>query len=120
MKTVKGFTKLGLVFGMAAALAACGGGPSDAEVRKVIEDQVASELEQVSGIAGVKDSGMEEMVSSMMPKIENISPQGCKSSDNDAYLCTVEVTATMMGQTQTNMQDLRLKKNKSGEWKIIR
>ena len=119
MNAVKGFTKLGLVCVMAAMLAACGGAPSDAEVRQALEDQVKNELAQIPGLSDLQDSGMQEMVASMMPKIENISPQGCESADNDAYLCTVEVTVSIMGQTQTNMQDVRLKKNKSGEWKIV-
>ncbi|MBO1519932.1 hypothetical protein [Oceanisphaera pacifica] len=56
----------------------------------------------------------------MMPKVEDISPQGCEAADNDVYLCTVEATVTMMGVEKKEMQDFRFKKNSEGDWKVIR
>ena len=118
MKAVKSITKLGLVFGLAAVLTACGGAPSDAEVRKALEAQIQSDMNQVTG--GLKGTGLDGAMDGMMPKIDNISPQGCEAAGNDIYNCTVEATVTMMGMKQTNMQNINLKKNKDGEWKIVR
>ena len=120
MKVIKNITKLGLVFGLVGALAACGGAPSDAEVRKALEEQIQQDLKQVSGISGLAGSGFEDIAENMMPKIDNISPQGCESAANDIYNCTVEATITVMGIQQTNMQEISFKKNKAGEWKVVR
>lgn len=118
MKAVKSVTKLGLVFGLAAVLTACGGAPSDAEVRKALEEQIQSDMNQVTG--GLKGAGLGDAMDSMMPKIDNISPQGCEEAANDIYNCTVEATITVMGMQQTNMQEFSFKKNKAGEWKVMR
>ena len=120
MKAVKNFTKLGLVFGLAAVLTACGGAPSDSEVRKALQEQIQNDLKQVSDMSGLAGSDFEDMAEGMMPKVDNISPQGCESAGNDIYNCTVEATITVMGMQQTNMQEFSFKKNKSGEWKVVR
>lgn len=120
MKAVTNVAKLGLVLGLAAVLTACGGAPSDAEVRQALEAKIQSELKQVSGMSGLLGSEFEDMAENMMPKIDNISPQGCEAAENDIYNCTVESTITIMGIQQTNMQEFSFKKNKNGEWKVLR
>ena len=120
MKAVTNVAKLGLVLGLAAVLTACGGAPSDAEVRKAVEAKILQERKQVSGMTGLLGSDFEDMAESMMPKINDISPQGCEAADKDIYNCTVESTMTVMGIEQTIMQDFSFKKNKNGEWKILR
>ena len=111
--------KLGWVVGLAALLSACGG-PSDAQVRQALETQIQNDLKQVSGISGLVGSEFGDMAESMMPKIDNISPQGCEKAENDIYNCTVESTVTVMGVSQTNMQEFSFKKNKAGEWRVVR
>lgn len=118
MKVVKNVTKLGLVFGLAAVLTACGGAPSDSDVRKALEEQIQSDMSQVTG--GLKGAGLDGALDGMMPKIDKITPQGCESVGNDIYSCAVEATMTIMGMQQTNMQEFSFKKNKSGEWKVVR
>ena len=118
MKTVKNVTKLGLVFGLAAVLTACGGAPSDKEVRKALEEQIQKDMNQLTG--GLKIAGLDGAMDGMMPKVEDISPQGCEAAGNDVYNCTVETTNSVMGMQQTSMQEYRFKKNKAGEWKILR
>lgn len=119
MKAVNKIAQLGLVLGLAAVLTACGGAPSDKEVRKALEAQIESDMAQMTG--GLNAAGLGgDAMDGMMPKIDNISPQGCEAAGNDIYNCTVEATVTMMGMQQTNMQNINLKKNKAGEWKIVR
>ncbi|MBU3824932.1 MAG: hypothetical protein H9917_08915 [Candidatus Oceanisphaera merdipullorum] len=118
MKVANKVTKLGLVFGLAAVLSACGGAPSDEDVRKALEEQIQSDMNQVTG--SLKGTGLDGAMDGMMPKIDNISSQGCEKADNDIYNCTVEATMTVMGMQQTNMQEVSFKKNKAGEWKVVR
>ncbi|MGO1247858.1 MAG: hypothetical protein ACTHXN_08055 [Oceanisphaera sp.] len=118
MTIINQMAKLGLVLGAAAVLTACGGAPSDSQVRQVLEEQIERDLAQLSGIAG--QAGLEDVAKGMMPKVEDISPQGCEAADNDVYICTVEATVTMMGVQNTEMQDFRFKKNNDGDWKVIR
>ena len=118
MVTVKNITKLGWVFGLVALLSACGGAPSDAQVRKALEEKIQSDLQKISDMPSLEGSGFEEMAGSMMPKIENLSPQGCEAADNDIYNCTVEATISVMGREQTSTEVFRLKKQ-SGKWEVI-
>ena len=118
MKAVNKIAQLGLVLGLATLLTACGGAPSDKEVRKALEAQIESDMAQMTG--GLNAAGLGGAMDGMMPKIDNISPQGCEAAANDIYNCAVEATVTMMGMQQTNMQNINLKKNKAGEWKIVR
>lgn len=120
MKAFKSFAQLGLVFAMTAALAACGGAPSEAEVRQVLEDQIQLDLSKIGEMTGTDTSGLGDMVNSMMPKVEKISLQGCDAEDNGVYKCSVEATVIIFGQEQTNIEDIRLKKNKEGEWRLMR
>lgn len=120
MKVLKGFIKLGSVVAMAAALAACGGAPSESEVRHALEKQIKSDLEKITSMAGGADSDALAMMDSMMPKIENISVDGCDSIGNDVYQCSVEATLTVMGQEQSTIENIRLKKSSKGEWLIVR
>ncbi|ART80375.1 hypothetical protein [Oceanisphaera avium] len=112
--------KLGALLALATLLTACNGAPSDAQVRQALEAQIQQDLKQVSGISGLAGPKFEEMAESMMPKIDNISPQGCEAAGNDIYNCTVESTVTVMGVSNTNMQEFSFKKNQAGEWKVIR
>lgn len=118
MKVVTSAAKLGFVLSLVAVLTACGDAPSDAEVRKALEEQIQSETEQLK--SGLKESGLDGAMAGMMPKIDNISPQGCKAAGNDIYNCTVEAAMTIMGNKQTNMHNISLKKNKDGAWKVVR
>ncbi|NLJ92781.1 MAG: hypothetical protein GX324_06975 [Aeromonadales bacterium] len=118
MKGVKNIIKLGWVFGLVALLSACGGAPSDAQVRKALEEKIQSDLQKISDMPSLEGSGFEEMANSMMPQVENLSPQGCEAADNDVYNCTVEATITVMGMEQTTTEVFRFKKQ-SGKWEVV-
>lgn len=115
MKVLTGF-KLGAVIVLSAALAACGGAPSEKEVRAALEKRIKSDLGQISAMAG--DHGAD--LAGMMPKIENISVNGCDSVGNDVYECSVEATVSMMDSEHTNTENVRFKKDKQGEWQVVR
>ena len=120
MKVLTGLIKFGSVVAMAAALAACGGGPSDSEVRNALEKRIQNDLGALSGLASLTGGDAQKMMDSMIPKIENISVQGCDSIGNDVYQCSVEATLKMMGKENIVMEDIRLKKSSEGEWLIVR
>ncbi|MDY7218858.1 hypothetical protein TOI97_04645 [Denitrificimonas sp. JX-1] len=116
MKQFKKLTTFGIILSVATILTACSdGAPSETEVRKVLEDQMKVDLGQLD-----KDNtGIGQMVNNMLPKFNNISLQGCESGSNDIYTCSVEATVTMFGQEKTSMENIRLKKNKEGQWRLV-
>jgi len=120
MNLAKGWARGVLLVAMTAGLAACGGAPSEAEVRQVLQEQIKQDLDKVTGMIDAENSDLNAMLSSMMPKIENIALQGCESEVDSVYLCSVEATVTMMGQEKKNIEAVRFKKNKAGEWTIVR
>ncbi|WP_205340942.1 hypothetical protein [Denitrificimonas caeni] len=120
MNVVKGWARWTVLVAMAAGLAACGGAPSEAEVRQVLQEQIKHDLDKVTGMIDAEDSDLNTMLASMMPKIENIALQGCESEADSVYLCSVEATVTMLGQEKTNIEAVRFKKNKQGEWTMVR
>ena len=119
MKVLTGF-KLGAVIVLSAALAACGGAPSEKEVRAALEKRIKSDLGQISAMAGGHGADLKELMDGMMPKIENISVNDCDSVGDDVYQCSVEATVSMMGEKHSNTEDIRLKKDKQGEWQVVR
>lgn len=118
MKVLTGF-KLGAVIVLSAALAACGGAPSEKEVRAALEKRIKSDLGQISAMAGGHGADLADLAG-MMPKIENISVNGCDSVGNDVYECSVEATVSMMDSEHTNTENVRFKKDKQGEWQVVR
>lgn len=120
MKVLTGLIKFGSVVALAAALAACGGGPSESEVRTALEKRIKSDLGAISSMVGAAGSDAQKMMDDMMPKIEKISVQDCDSVGNDVYQCSVEATVNMLGQEQSSIENIRLKKSSKGEWLIVR
>lgn len=119
MKVLTGF-KLGAVIVLSAALAACGGAPSEKEVRAALEKRIKSDLGQISAMAGAHGADLKELMDGMMPTIENLNVKGCDSVGDDVYQCSVEATVSMMGEKHSNTEDIRLKKDKQGEWQVVR
>ena len=119
MKVLTGF-KLGAVIVLSAALAACGGAPSEKEVRAALEKRIKSDLGQISAMAGGHGADLKELMDGMMPTIENLNVKGCDSVGDDVYQCSVEATVSMMGEKHSNTEDIRLKKDKQGEWHVVR
>lgn len=119
MKVLTGF-KLGAVIVLSAALAACGGAPSEKEVRAALEKRIKSDLGQISAMAGGHGADLKELMDGMMPTIENLNVKGCDSVGDDVYQCSVEATVSMMGEKHSNTEDIRLKKDKQGEWQVVR
>lgn len=119
MKVLTGF-KLGAVIVLSAALAACGGAPSEKEVRAALEKRIKSDLGQISAMAGGHGADLKELMDGMMPTIENLNVKGCDSVGNDVYECSVEATVSMMDSEHTNIENVRFKKDKQGEWQVVR
>lgn len=117
MKKVQGLAKFGLVVGMVALLAACGGAPSEADIQAALEQEIQLQIDQA---AGVTSPQVKEMLASLMPKIEKIVLQGCESLGDDAYQCKVEATASIKGRMMTNTESVRMTKSKADGWKISR
>ena len=118
MKAVTGLAKLGTVLGMAAVLSACGGAPSESDVRKAFEASMAEQKALLSDMGGV-GADLEKMLENMMPKIEILSVKDCKEADAAAYTCNVEAKVSVGENTTTNTEKLTLRKNDSGDWTVV-
>ena len=110
MKAVQGFAKLGLFFGMAIMLSACGGPPSDSEVNKLVASTIKNAFNEAK-----QDDGFGSYIAGAI-KIDKVSSQGCESSSDNMYKCIVDITMTIRGEAEVKTEEFSLKKNSSGDW----
>lgn len=71
------------------SLAACGGSPSESDVRAALSKQVDAGLEQARQIAG-KNAFFDRQADERHKEVEAMKLIGCKSDGEKAYLCDVE------------------------------
>lgn len=116
MSAVKGLVKLGMVLGMAAVLTACGGAPSESDVRNAFAAAIAERTP-------LPESGQlteaDKMLAELMPDIEILSLGKCESVENDVYMCLVEAKITVMGRSATKTEKVGLKKDTAGDWILV-
>ncbi|MGV7240340.1 hypothetical protein [Caballeronia sp. M23-90] len=73
----------------ALSLAACGGSPSESDVRAALSKQVDAGLEQARQIAG-KSTFLDRQAEESRRAVVAMKLIGCKSDGDKAYLCDVE------------------------------
>lgn len=89
-------------------LTACSNAPSNSTVEGLIEDQYEQAnnmMDSVKGSAGDNEmaGAMNDMLSNMMPKLEDVSKVNCDTADGkDTYRCTADITQSISGNSQTS------------------
>lgn len=71
------------------SLAACGGSPSESDVRAALSKQIDAGLEQARQIAG-KNAFFDRQAEDRRQEVAAMKLIGCKSDGEKAYLCDVE------------------------------
>ena len=100
-------TKLMTVFLLATPLlTACSSKPSDSTVEELIQaqyDKANSYTESLSNDTSGAGEMVKHMMSSMVPKLENIEDVNCDATEEkNAYRCTAQITQSINGNTMTD------------------
>jgi len=74
---------------VALSLAACGGSPSESDVRAALSKQVDAGQEQARQMVG-KNAFFDQQAEQQRQAIAGIKLIGCKSDGEKAYLCDIE------------------------------
>lgn len=72
-----------------ALLSACGGSPSESDVRAALQKQVDAGRAQAEQLMG-RSSFLDKQIEEQKKAIEGVKLIGCKSDGDKAYLCDVE------------------------------
>lgn len=86
------------------ALTACGGAPSDSDIKKAIEKQSAEE---------------EKVLGDLLPSVKFVKKIGCNEDGENAFKCDVEVEVTQLGKTNNGVVPMRFTKGSNG-WVVSR
>lgn len=89
------------------ALTACGGAPSDSDIKKAIENQSAEE-EKNRGVLG-----------DLLPSVKFVKKIGCNEDGENVFKCDVEVEVTQLGKTNNAIVPMRFAKGSNG-WVVSR
>jgi len=83
--------KASLVLALAASalLAACGGAPSEVDVRAALQKQVDTGRQQAEQFAG-KNSFIDQQAAEQKKAIAEVKLIGCKADGDKAYVCDIE------------------------------
>lgn len=92
-------------------LAACGGEPSEADIKSVFEKQIAAEAKTMEQIGG---KGTADRMKGLMGEVKIIKKIGCKADGENAYKCDVEMEVTRMGNTNKGIAPVRFVKGSDG------
>ena len=89
-------------------LTACGGAPSDADIKSALEKATAMSAKAVAqfDVMGIAKS--------MQPEFKNIKKIGCKEDGEKAYKCDVEYEVTQLGNTSKQTMPMRFVKGSDG------
>jgi len=90
------------IFG--AALAGCGGEPSEKDIHAAITKEQQATPELMKGL---------------VPEITGVKKLGCKSDSNQAYICDLQMEARQFGKTSTAVAPVRFVKTSDG-WAITK
>lgn len=101
----------------------CDKGPSDSEVKNLIEDQydmAKSAMDDAMSSAGTGNDEMAKamgnMMAGMVPTLEEVNDVNCDSIEGDnTYMCTAEVVQTINGKTRTDKGSFKVYKV-NDEW----
>jgi hypothetical protein len=111
MTTISSTTKSILAAVAAFTLSACGGSPSEGDIKAAIEKQMQNETKAMQAFGGKQTA---EMMKGLVPEIKSIKKIGCKEDGEKAYKCDVEMEVTQMGATNKGIAPLRFVKGSDG------
>jgi len=97
---------------LALPLSACGGAPSDGDVKVSVEKQLKVDFEKIGKLGG-SDFGM------LIPEIKEIKKIGCKEVGEKTYLCDVEMVLVTNGVQKQGVVQMRFVNSNSG-WVVSR
>ena len=92
-------------------LTACGGAPSEGEIKTAIEKQMGADAKAMAQMGGKQAA---DMFKDMMPEIKSVKKIGCKDDGEKAYKCDVELEVTRMGSTNKGIAPIRFVKGSDG------
>jgi hypothetical protein len=98
------------------ALTACGGEPSESDIKTAFNNQVQAETKAMQQFAGKAGA---DMAKSLMPEIKSVKKIGCKEDGEKAYKCDVEMEVTQSGTTNKGIVPMRFVKGSDG-WMAAR
>jgi hypothetical protein len=96
---------------ISASLTACGGAPSESDMKKAIDIQLQAEMTAAKQFMGGAGASMAEK---LMPKIESLKKIGCKDDGENAYRCDLELEVTQNGITNKAPTRMRFVKGRDG------
>lgn len=108
---LKKSAKLLLAMAGILALAACGGEPSEGDIKSVITKEMDAQGKAMSQFSGKQAA---DMAKGFMPEIKNVKKIGCKPDGDKAYKCDVEMEVTQMGATNKAITPIRFVKGSDG------
>jgi hypothetical protein len=104
-------TKSILIVATTLTLTACGGAPSESDIKSAIEKQVQNEEKAMQAFSGKKEAAL---MKSLAPEVKSIKKIGCKEDGEKAYKCDVELEVTQMGVTNKGIAPMRFVKGSDG------
>ncbi|OQW86024.1 MAG: hypothetical protein BWK72_19080 [Rhodoferax ferrireducens] len=107
------FKPLHILFatGTLLMLSACGGAPSEGDIKTAIEKQMTAEAKGMAQMGGKQAS---DMMKNLLPEIKSVKKIGCKEDGEKAYKCDVEMEVSQMGNTNKGIAPIRFVKGSDG------
>lgn len=97
--------------GILLMLSACGGAPSEGDIKTALEKQMGAETKAMEKFGGKE---VANMAKSYLPEIKSVKKIGCKEDGEKAYKCDVEMEVTQMGNTNKGIAPIRFVKGSDG------
>ena len=92
-------------------LSACGGAPSEADMKTAINRETEAGIKTMEGFGGKAGA---DMARSMYPELQSLHKIGCKEDGEKAYRCDVEVEVKQNNSLQKNTAAIRFVKGSDG------
>ena len=101
------------LIGLCTFLTACGGAPSESEIKSAFESRLKTDTEQMEKMVG-KNNAL-----SQMGGLKVLNKIGCKEDGEKAYRCDIEIEVTQDGKTNKGPMSMRFVKGSDG-WVIMK
>lgn len=97
--------KICILLSTSFMLTACGGEPSERDIRGAVDRQLQSDIKSLEQMGGKQAS---EMTKGLLPEIMSLKKIGCKADGEKAYKCDVELETKQMGMLNKSATSVRL------------